>query len=101
MNSADPLPGPPVLRQKRVSIEAAVKPAPQTIPIPSADELREASARVRDWIRGAEGDDLTLLLNALQIRIKAEKGRGELTGVIPEYAPACSHADVCTMVTKF
>ena len=86
------------LRQRRESIEAEIKPVPQTIPIPSADELCEASARVREWIEGAQGDDLSLLLNALQIRIKAEKGRGELTGVIPDYAPVCSHADVCPVV---
>ena len=58
-----------VLRQKRESIETEIKPAPEAIPIPSSDELREASSRVREWIRGAQGDDLSLLLNALQIRM--------------------------------
>ena len=53
-----------------------------------------------EWVRDAEGDDFEILLQALQIEIRAEKGRGELSGIIPEYASPCNHPDVCTMVTK-
>ena len=56
--------------------------------------------RIEDWVLNAEGDDFTLLLDAMQIEVHAEKGRGELKGMIPEYAPRESHADVCAMVTK-
>ena len=48
----------------------------------------------------AEGDDFTLLLDALQVEVHAEKGRGVLKGMIPEYAPREGHANVRTMVTK-
>jgi hypothetical protein len=61
---------------------------------PSATELLSAAERVGEWVRDAEGDDCELLLQALQIEVRAEKGRGELSGVIPEYASPCNHPDV-------
>ncbi len=70
-----------------------------SIPNLSIGDLEQACARVRKWVQAAEGDEFALLADALQIRVLAEKGRGELTGVIPEYAPDCSHPDVCAMVT--
>ena len=43
---------------------------------------------------------LELLLQALQIEVRAEKGRGELIGVIPEYASPCNHSHVRPVVSK-
>ena len=68
--------------------------------LPTSKELGEASARIREWVQGASCDDFGLLLEALQITVNAEKGRGELTGVIPEYARAHNDSDVRSVVTK-
>jgi site-specific DNA recombinase len=65
---------------------------------PSADELERAVAGVRNWVEGAEGDDITLLAGALQLEIAASKHGSELSGVIPEYAPDCTDADVRFLV---
>jgi site-specific DNA recombinase len=69
-------------------------------PVPSAMDLQQACQRIEQWVLNAEGDDFSLLLDALQIEVHAEKGRGVLKGMIPEYAPNKGHADVCAMVTK-
>ena len=69
--------------------------------LPNITDLRQACQRIEDWVLKADGDDFSLLLDALQIEVHAEKGRGELKGLIPEYAPNNSHADVCSMVAKF
>ena len=65
---------------------------------PVATDLKQACRRIEDWVLNAEGDDFTLLLDAMQIEVHAEKGRGELKGMIPEYAPRKNHADVRSMV---
>ena len=67
-------------------------------PVPSAMDLQQACQRIEQWVLNAEGDDFSLLLDALQIEVHAEKGRGELKGAIPEYAPNKGHADVCSVV---
>ena len=54
--------------------------------------------RIQDWVLSAKGEDLTLLLDALQVQVHVENGRGELKGIIPEYAPKNGHVDVCSMV---
>jgi hypothetical protein len=61
-------------------------------------DLERACLGIREWVENAEGDDFNLLMNALQVGIKAEKGKGELSGVIPDYASPCYHADVRSMV---
>ncbi|MCL0044064.1 hypothetical protein M1N24_00840 [Dehalococcoidia bacterium] len=66
--------------------------------LPSRIEPREAAERVRKWVWNAEGDDFKLLLQALQIEVRAGKGRGELVGVIPEYESLCNLASVCSMI---
>ena len=63
-----------------------------------ATDLKQACRRIEDWVLNAEGDDFTLLLDAMQVEVHAEKGRGELKGMIPEYGPRKSHADVCSIV---
>jgi len=45
-----------------------------------------------------DGDDVSLLLDALQIEVHAEKGRGELKGLIPGFVPRKSDSDVCAVV---
>jgi hypothetical protein len=45
--------------------------------------LPEIVRAVRDWIRGAAGDDLSLLLEATQAQIKANADHAEIVGVIP------------------
>ena len=71
-------------------------PAP-AITVPSSDELAEISGRVRAWVREHE-DELPLIANALQLEISADREHAEVRGVIPEYAPSCNHADVCSVV---
>ncbi|MCH2510741.1 MAG: hypothetical protein MK109_10880, partial [Dehalococcoidia bacterium] len=66
-----------------------------------ATDLNQACRRIEDWVLNAEGDDFTLLLDALQVEVHAEKGRGELKGMIPEYAPRENHADVRSVVSSF
>ena len=73
---------------------------PTSPALPSATELRRAAEQVGEWVRDAEGDDFELMLQALQIEVRAEKGRGELSGVIPEYASPCNHPNVRPMVIK-
>ena len=65
-----------------------------------ATDLNQACRRIEDWVLNAEGDDFTLLLDALQVEVHAEKGRGVLKGMIPEYAPRESHADVRPVVVS-
>lgn len=61
-------------------------------------DLSQTCEQIRKWVEQAEGDDFALIAEALQLRVLAEKGRGELVGVIPQYAPEKSHADVRSMV---
>ena len=88
------------IQSARQMAEELLSKIPGPTALPSATELRRAAERVGEWVRDAEGDDFELLLQALQIEVRAEKGRGELSGVIPEYASPGNHPDVCTMVTK-
>jgi len=69
--------------------------------LPNITDLRQACQRIEDWVLKADGYDFSLLLDALQIEVHAEKGRGELKGLIPEYAPKKSDAHVCSMVINF
>jgi hypothetical protein len=68
--------------------------------LPVLIDLESACRGVRDWIEQAEGENFSLLLDALQIGIRAEKGRGELSGIIPDYASTCDNADVRSVVAK-
>ena len=87
-----------ILRDAKQRIDEQLTRIPGPVAVPSASQLREAAERVAEWVRNAEGDDFKLLLDALQIEVRAEKGRGELVGVIPDYASPSSHADVRTVV---
>jgi site-specific DNA recombinase len=89
-----------VIQSARQRVEEQLSKIPIPTALPSATELRRAVEQVGEWVRDAEGDDFELLLQALQIEVRAEKGRGELSGVIPEYASPCNHPHVRSMVIK-
>ena len=87
-----------VIQSARQRAEEQLSKIPGPTALPSATELRRAAERVGEWVRDAEGDDFELLPQALQIEVRAEKGRGELSGVVPEYASPCYHPDVRSVV---
>ena len=86
------------IQSARQSVEEQLSKIPVPTALPSATELRRSAEQVGDWVRDAEGDDLELLLQALQIEVRAEKRQGELSSVIPEYASVGNQADVRSMV---
>ena len=86
------------LRDKIASTTDELATAPSIPQLPTAKELTGAVDQVREWVDQAEGDNLELLLEALQIKVRAERGRGELEGIVPEYAWQNSDADVRSMV---
>jgi site-specific DNA recombinase len=89
------------LKRRKEMLEGQAVVSSETILVPSIVDLERACLGVREWVENAEGDDFDLLMNALQVGIKAEKGKGELSGVIPDYASLCYHADVRSMVINF
>ena len=89
------------LREKITSTTEELATAPALPQLPTAEELTGAVDRVREGVEQAEGDNLELLLKALQIKVRAERGRGELEGIVPEYAWQNSDADVRSMVINF
>jgi len=87
------------LKNRRGEVEQRLHQVERVQAAPTLEELETACDGVRSWIEQAEGNDLELLLDALQIRLLAEPGRAELSGVIPtDYAPLDGHADVCAVV---
>ena len=72
----------------------------QGAPAPSMEDITAICGRVEEWIRHAEGDEMVLLTDALQLRVEASSDAAELSGVIPLYAPSCSDADVCAVVSR-
>jgi hypothetical protein len=89
-----------IVKNKMKDVTERLDRTPTTFDVPTGEQLIDAVARVRNWIEQAEGDDLTLLLEALQVQVRAEKGRGELSGTIPEYSQLNSDPDVRSMVIK-
>jgi len=65
---------------------------------PSLAKLERMSVEIQRFIESAQGEDLDLLVGSLQLSVRAVKGRGELSGVLPEYAPSNGDADICSMV---
>ena len=88
------------VKNKMTDVGERLDRALTTFDVPTEEQLLDAVARVRSWIEEAEGDDLALLLEALQVQVRAEKGRGELSGIIPEYSQPNSDAYVRSMVIK-
>ena len=89
-----------VVKNKMIDVGERLDRAPTTFDVPTEEQLFDAVERVRSWVEEAEGDDLALLLEALQVQVRAEKGRGELSGIIPEYSQPNSDAHVRSMVIK-
>jgi hypothetical protein len=46
-------------------------------------QLPKVLPMIREWVNDAQGDDLSLLLNALQVQIRASTERVSIEGVIP------------------
>jgi site-specific DNA recombinase len=90
-----------VLKNQRDEIDERLSQSCTPTSLPALIDLESACKGVRGWIERAEGENISLLLDALQIGIRAEKGRGELSGVIPDYASTCDNAHVCSVVKYF
>ena len=63
-------------------------------------DLAELCDHVRTWVESHGQQELPLIGRGLQLSVSASKDQSEVTGVIPEYAPDCNHADVRSMVAK-
>ncbi|HAI08533.1 MAG TPA: hypothetical protein DCM17_04335, partial [Dehalococcoidia bacterium] len=86
------------IRGEKAKVEGQMHRVSPIDRLPNITDLRQACQRIEDWVLKADGDDFSLLLDALQIEVHAEKGRGELKGLIPDYAPRKSDSDVCAVV---
>jgi site-specific DNA recombinase len=89
------------LKNQRDEIDERLSQSGTPTTLPVLIDLELACRGVREWIERAEGENFSLLLDALQIGIRAERGRGELSGIIPDYASISNHADVRAVVAKF
>jgi hypothetical protein len=89
------------LRARRQVVDDRLGRERPEVPKMTLECAERACRRVREWVERAGGNDFNLLAEALQIQVLAEKGRSEVTGVIPDYAPDCSHADVRAVVGSF
>ena len=94
-----------MLRATPVAGAEVAKPAeerlaevPSNMLLPSKKDLELAASKVSDWIQHAEGDDLKLMVDALQLEISMDNKQGKMSGVIPDYTGANSHANVRAMV---
>ncbi len=78
--------------QKRLERELSAGRGNPPWPLSPADAeslLPTVAQRVRDWVLNAEGEKLQLLLNALDIRIRACRDRAVIEAAIP----LMDHAD--------
>ncbi len=90
-----------VIRAEQERLAEQVKPVMATVPeLPDSERLRGMCDAIRDWVNSAEGEDMNLLLNALQIRVDASRAGSELRGVIPSSAPTDANADVRLVVRE-
>ena len=86
------------LRAEKAKVEEQINSPLPIDTLPNITDLQQACGRIRDSVLKADGDDFSLLLDALQIQVHVEKGHGELEGIIPDYAPRNSHAGVCRQI---
>ena len=75
-------------------------PEPSKVALPKAAEIAAVCDRVREWLLDSGRSDLPMIADALQLDVRATHERAEVRGVIPDYAPSCEHADVCSVVIK-
>ena len=47
------------------------------------EKLPQATYLIREWIENAEGENITLLLDALDVKIKASKTEVQISGAMP------------------
>ena len=47
------------------------------------EKLPQATNLIREWIENAEGENITLLLDALDVKIKASKTEVQISGAMP------------------
>ena len=88
-----------LIRAEQERLAEQAPPVMATVPeLPDSKGLRAMCDAIREWVNSAEGDDMNLLLDALQIRVDASRDGSELRGVIPSSAPTDVHADVCSVV---
>jgi site-specific DNA recombinase len=89
-----------VLKNRIQNAEERLAEVPSNMLLPSKKDLELAASKVRDWIQHAEGEDLKLMADALQLEISMDNKQGKMSGVIPDYTGENSDADVCSMVIK-
>jgi site-specific DNA recombinase len=89
------------LKAEKAKVEDQVRQMSPPDNLPRITDLQQDCRRIEEWVLRADGDDFSLLLDALQIEVHAERGRGKVKGLIPEYAPRKSDADVRSMVISF
>ena len=84
-----------LIRAEQDRLAEQAKPVMAAVPaLPNSAELRGICDAIREWVSSAEGEDMNLLLDALQIRVDASCDGSELRGMIPSSAPTDDHADV-------
>ena len=70
-----------VLTEKKYSLELE---SDQTLDMDAAVlKLPKISARIDRWIREAKGENMEMLLNALDINIKASRDKVQISGSVP------------------
>ena len=71
-----------VLTEKQYSLELE---SDQTLDMDAAVlKLPKISARIDRWIREAKGENMEMLLNALDINVKASRNKVQISGSVPD-----------------
>jgi len=89
------------LSQQRFHLEAEQRAIGISTPKPVdldqlSSTLPEAAARIRKWVLEASGDDMDLILNALQIKVTASRDQVQIEGSVP--VSACEAEKLVTIV---
>jgi site-specific DNA recombinase len=89
-----------VLKRERTIVDDRLKslrPVSSAMRVINKDELEQVCAKISVWLDGASDENRTLVLEALQIAIRATPNSLELSGVLPADAPGYlqknNHAD--------
>ena len=69
------------LEREQAQLRSECEPGPD--PEMLREHLREVLAFVREWVTKAEGDDLELLLQALNVRISASREEADVRVEVP------------------
>ena len=87
------------LKNRIQNAEERLAEVPSNMLLPSKKDLELAASKVSDWIQHAEGDDLKLMVDALQLEISMDNKQGKMSGIMPDYTGANSDANIRSMVT--